>query len=157
MTKNSVCHAPYLRNHTPYDCHLQYLQYTSVKRQKLVQNPVFFLGEGRDGGHTSVSTSIAKKKIVVQLGSLEALQNLTSGVHRQSFRISWLFCILNSSKNRSHGSTTINGDKSLHQKSTIFDSLGSKFAIPNQYTSYKIVLDKTMSYDLHLQYTYVKG
>ena len=107
MTKNSVCHAPYLRNHTPYDCHLQYLQYTSVKRQKLVQNPVFFLGEGRDGGHTSVSTSIAKKKIVVQLGSLEALQNLTSGVHRQSFRISWLFCILNSSKNRSHGSTTI--------------------------------------------------
>ena len=22
MTKNSVCHAPYLRNHTSYDCHL---------------------------------------------------------------------------------------------------------------------------------------
>ena len=33
MTKNSVCHAPYLRNHTPYDCHLCY---TNVEWQHLL-------------------------------------------------------------------------------------------------------------------------
>ena len=36
----------------------------------------------------------------------------------------WLFCILNSSKHRSHGSVTMNGDKSFTLNFYIFEKLG---------------------------------
>ena len=50
-----------------------------------------------------------------------------------------------SSKHCSHGSATMNGDKSLYQKSTLLRVWESKFAIPNWYTSFKIALDMALN------------
>ena len=56
-------------------------------------------------GSATFSTSLARRKTIVLLGSLwGSLQALPSGVQGQSIRRIWLFCILDSSKHRSHGS-----------------------------------------------------
>ena len=79
---------------------------------------------------TSFSTSVARRKILVQLGSLWVMrdtlspQALPSGVQGQIPEKFWLFCILNSSKHCPCGSATTNGDESFTLHFHIFESLG---------------------------------
>ena len=79
-------------------------------------------------GGAGFLTSVARRKTVVQLGSLGGggvLEAPPSGFLGQSSRKLWLFCILNSSKHHSCGSATTNGDESLNQKSTLLRVWGS--------------------------------
>ena len=85
------------------------------------------------------STSIVRRKIIVQLGSLGAgvLSALPS-------EVKGLFFLLNSSKHRSRGSATTNGDESLHQKSALLRVWRSESGIPNRYSSFRIALDTAL-------------
>ena len=79
---------------------------------------------------TGFSTSVARRKILVQLGSLWGMgdtlipQALPSGVQGQIPEKFWLFCILNGSKHCSCGSATTNGDESFTRHFYIFESVG---------------------------------
>ena len=80
-------------------------------------------------GGAGFLTSAARRKTVVQLGSLGGGRRGHCKPVPVGSRKFWLFCILNS----------------LHQKSTLLRVWESEFGIPNWYTSFKIALDMTLS------------
>ena len=96
-------------------------------------------------GSVGFSTSILRRKTIVQLGSLRrCCKPSPVGSRGKTLECFWLFCILNSSKHHSLGSATRNFDESLPQKSTLLSVQGFEFGIPNWYTSFKIALDRAL-------------
>ena len=61
------------------------------------------------------STSLARRKVAEQLGTLGSAANPPQWAPGTSLGKFWLFFILKSSKHCSHCSATTNGDESLHR------------------------------------------
>ena len=96
-------------------------------------------------GGASFSTSVARRKTVVQLGGLgSAVSPPQRGPGTKPQKIFGYFAFWTSSKHRSRGSVTMNSDESLHQKSTLLRVWRSEFGIPNWYTGFKIALDMAL-------------
>ena len=95
-------------------------------------------------GGASFSTSVARRKTVVQPRSLGRRCKPSQVASRGETRNFWPFCVLKSSKHRSLCSATRNVEESLHQKSTLLSVWRFEFGIANRYTSFKIALDTAL-------------
>ena len=96
-------------------------------------------------GGAGFSTSVARRKTIVQLGSLGgAVSPPQWGPGTTPQKIFGYFAFWISSKHHLCGSAKTNSDQSLPQKSTLLRVWGSEFEIPNQYNGFKIALDTAL-------------